>query len=115
MMERDQLVQRATEYAQAHGLELGQELGFGVHGIVFTAKSQSETGRSVLECAIKVHRREAEYCRERDIYLRLQEHAVTAIRGCHVPHLVRHDDDRWVIEMTLGQSPIRSRFRWSLS
>jgi hypothetical protein len=80
---------------------LGEQLGLGVHGIVFVVKIQGEPGRS----AIKVHEREKAYCRERDVYLRLQYHGVTDIRGCHVPQLLRYDDELWVIEMEVVTRP----------
>ena len=36
-MSREDLVHRAEEYAARNGLVLGRQLGFGVHGIVFSA------------------------------------------------------------------------------
>jgi hypothetical protein len=64
-------------------------------------KSQPETGVS----AIKVHERQREYCRERDVYLRLREFEITEIRGCAVPEMLRSDDELWVIEMTVVTRP----------
>jgi hypothetical protein len=64
-------------------------------------ESQTVTGKS----AIKVHEREADYCRERDVYLRLGECDVTAVRGCAVPELLDYDDELWVIEMTVVTRP----------
>src|SRR5207245_9261064 len=55
--------------------------------------------------ALKVHERDKEYRRERDVYLRLQEHRVTDIRGCHVPEMIAFDDELWVIAMTLVARP----------
>src|SRR5438552_53360 len=100
-MSRADLHRRVQDYARQHRLELGEHLGFGVHGIVFAAKYQTKGGR----CALKVHEREKEYRRERDVYLRLQEHGLTAIRGCNVPELITFDDGLWVIEMTLVSRP----------
>jgi hypothetical protein len=73
MAKKHELVRRADRYAQRRGLVLADQLGFGIHGIVFVAESQTDPGRR----AIKVHEREAPYCRERDVYLRLQEHRVS--------------------------------------
>jgi len=80
---------------------IGEQLGFGLHGIVFAAKYQTKGGR----LALKVHERDKEYRRERDVYLRLQEHAVTKIRGCSVPEMIGFDDELCVIEMTLVDRP----------
>src|SRR5213592_847154 len=100
-MSKTDLARRAEAYAIRNGLELGLELGSGVHGIVFSAENQSEGGRS----ALKVHGQETCYRRERDVYLRLTENAVTTILGCNVPELLRYDDTSWVIEMTVVARP----------
>lgn len=100
-MDRSGLRHRAREYANREGLTLGNELGSGVHGIVFYAKSHTEEGR----LAVKVHERGTDYGRERDVYLRLSEHDVTEIHGCKVPELVGYDDELWVIEMTVVTRP----------
>jgi hypothetical protein len=52
-----------------------------------------------------VHRREPGYVRERDVYLRLREVGVESIHGCRVPLLLSHDDELWVIEMTVVERP----------
>jgi len=95
---------RVADFAARHGLVLGQQLGYGMHGTVFLAESQGEIGAAA-GSAVKVHRRELEYLRERDIYLRLRERGVVNIRNCRVPQLLRHDDDLWIIEMTLVKRP----------
>jgi hypothetical protein len=102
---KDELVRRAREYTQRHSLALGGELGFGVHGIVFVTESQPEKGPAAAQSAIKVHQREPDYRRERDIYLRLREHGVSEIRGCHVPELLRYDDELHIIEMCVVSRP----------
>jgi hypothetical protein len=101
MMGRTELVERAEEYCRRKGLALAQQLGFGVHGIVFSVRSQSETGRR----AIKAHERQADYHRERDAYLRLEEHGIQTIRDCAVPRLLGFDDNLWIIEMTVVTRP----------
>lgn len=101
MSNRSELLHRAREYCEKNGLILGEPLGSGVHGSVFAIESQTEKGR----LAIKVHEREREYCRERDVYLRLREFEVTDIRGCAVPEMLRCDDELWVIEMTVVARP----------
>ena len=100
-MDKTDLLRRAYEFAHRNGLTLGDQLGAGVQGIVWSAKSQSEEGR----LAVKVHKQEPDYCRERDAYLRLREHKTTSIRGCNVPELVDYDDELWIIQMTVVARP----------
>jgi hypothetical protein len=100
-----ELVRRAEEYAQRRGRTLGERLGAGVHGIVFATESQPEKDASVLRSAIKVHERGPDYARERDVYLRLKDNGVAAIRGCHVPQILHYDDELWVLEMTVVKRP----------
>lgn len=101
MPTKEELIRRADLYAQRHALVLGEQLGFGVHGIVFVATSKAKPGR----VAIKIHEREVSYRQERDVYLRLREHGVSQVRGCHVPRLLRYDDELWVIEMGIVIRP----------
>jgi hypothetical protein len=56
-MDKSDLVRRCQEFADRHGWTLGEELGAGVQGIVFSVKSQAEQGR----LAIKAHNQEAGY------------------------------------------------------
>jgi hypothetical protein len=105
MARKDELVSRAQEYAQRNALTLGDELGFGVHGIVLSAESQIKTGATPTRSAIKVHEQEPCYRRERDIYLRLKEHDLREICGCTVPELIEYDDTLWIIEMSLVSPP----------
>jgi hypothetical protein len=100
-MDRSDLVRRCHEFANRHGLALGEELGAGVQGIVISAKSQAEEGRF----AIKAHKQEPDYFRERDAYLRLQSLGITEVRGCNVPELITHDDELWIIVMTVVARP----------
>jgi hypothetical protein len=101
MSNRLDVLRRAHDYAKRKGVPLGAPLGSGVHGSVFVIASQTEIGRS----AIKSHEHEQDYCRERDVYLRLKESGVTEIRGCAVPELLGYADDLWVIEMTVVSRP----------
>jgi len=55
--------------------------------------------------ALKAHRNEADYGRERDVYLRLSQRQITEIRGCRVPELLEYDDNLLVIEMTIVTRP----------
>ncbi len=101
MPTKEELIRRADRYARKHGLVPGEPLGFGVHGIVLVAASKNKPGRA----AIKVHEREESYCRERDVYLRLRDHAINQIRSFHVPQLLRYDDRLWVVEMEIVTRP----------
>lgn len=100
-MDYPDLLRRCDEFAARIGLTLGERLGAGVQGIVFSAKSQAEEGRF----ALKAHKQEADYLRERDAYLRLKSLGLTTIRGCNVPELVTYDDDLFCIVMTVVARP----------
>src|SRR5713226_5064562 len=101
MARKDELVRRAEEYAQQNDLRLGEQLGFGVHGIVLSAQCQVKTGGFLIRSAVKVHEQESGYRRERDIYLRLKKHGVKKICGCRVPQLLGYDDHLWIVEMSV--------------
>ncbi len=55
--------------------------------------------------AIKVYRRYSDFERERDVYFRLAEFEVTAVRGCQIPSMLAYDEELWAIEMSLVQPP----------
>jgi hypothetical protein len=105
MSPSDELLPRLTQYAQRHALILGEQLGYGMHGIVFVAKNQSGKSWTPMRFAVKVHRRELEYARERDVYLRLQQRGISTVRGCDVPQLLHFDDELQIIAMTLVKRP----------
>jgi hypothetical protein len=105
MTRKEELSRRAGEFTKRYGLALGEELGFGIHGIVFALESQTEPEGPTFHSALKVHEQEQGYRRERDGYLRLQSRQVRKIRGCEVPELLRHDDELWAIEMTIVTRP----------
>lgn len=75
------LSQRARAYASRRDIQLGRQLGLGTHGAVFAAESKLKPLRS----AIKIHKERDPYDRERSVYERLAEHAVSEIEGFHVP------------------------------
>lgn len=102
---KEESLRRAKEYADKHGLILGEELGHGMNGLVFSAEEQRRTpGRPRLS-AIKACHSEVEYERERDVYFRLQERGVKAVRKCKIPELLEYDDDLWIIDMTIVTRP----------
>lgn len=87
---------RAQQYAEAHGVVIEKNLGFGVQGAVYSTDRQT---------ALKVHDREQFYQRERDVYFRLQDCKVSEVCGCAVPRLISYDDRLCVIEMTIVKPP----------
>src|SRR5215469_9548296 len=94
---RHEVMGRALHFAGKHGRVLEEELGFGVHGIVWSTDQQS---------VIKVHgSQHLYYERERNIYLRLQEHNVTEVLGFHVPRLHAFDDELMALEIAIVQPP----------
>jgi hypothetical protein len=67
----DEVEVRAARYAAEHDLVLEEQLGYGVHGVVWSASRLSATGLGELS-AVKVHVPDRPYyARERDVYLRL--------------------------------------------
>src|SRR5262245_45761248 len=101
MIDRSELLRRASEYCRRAGLQLGPQLGFGVHGTAFSARNQSGSRRS----AVKIHEREQFYRRERDVYRRLADERVGAVLDFRVPRMLNADDELWVIEMTVVSPP----------
>jgi hypothetical protein len=98
-------MRRAQEYAHRNELGFVKELGFGVHGIVLSAESQIKLSGLRFPSAVKVHEGDVCYERERDIYLRLKDRGVNAIRGCAMPKLIGYDDKLWIIEMSVVTPP----------
>lgn len=106
-MSSDEVWERACAYAERNQLSLEDQLGFGIHGSVWTVQSHLQNGQA----AIKVFYRQATafeqspYQRERDVYLWLREQAVRSIRSCQVPKLLHHDDELLVIQMAIVTPP----------
>lgn len=97
----DILIQNALAYASKHRLRLAERLGFGIHGIIFVAEGNPETGNT----AIKAHGFVESYLRERDVYERLKHANVSNVLGFNVPQLIRIDDELRVIEMSIVKRP----------
>ena len=92
----EEAIEHARQYAANRGRQLTQELGRGYDGIVFATDRQT---------ALKALRYEPLFLRERDVYLRLQEHGIDEVQGCNVPRLVAWDDMQWVIEIEIVKPP----------
>jgi hypothetical protein len=89
------------EFAAKHQLEIGQRLGFGIHGTVYQAR---ELGTKRWT-AIKVHYELEHYLREFEVYVRLDEHGVDQVCGFWVPQLLRADEDLRILQMTIVERP----------
>jgi hypothetical protein len=92
----DDIVRRAGEYVEQNAVRLKNRLGFGKDGTVWATDTRN---------AIKVFRTPEPFRRELAAYERLAENEVSEILGFNVPQLVRVDEDRMVIEMTLVDRP----------
>ena len=88
-------------YAAQRQLQLGERLGFGIHGIIYVAEGKSAGGKT----AIKAHREMEPFRRELSVYLRLQEANVSKILDFNVHQLIRSDETLRVIEMSIVTRP----------
>jgi hypothetical protein len=95
------LIPNARIYATRHNLELGESPGSGKDGIVLIAKRKEKPGES----AVKVLREVGAYQREKQVYERLRQAAVTTLVGFNVPQLLGCDDVLHVVEMSVVQRP----------
>src|SRR5438876_22397 len=91
----------AQQYAHTRGITLREQLGFGIHGIVFSAEDNAKPGF----LAVKFHREDVSFERECRAYRRLQEKRVVRIRGFNVPQLLRVEKEWRAIEMTIVPQP----------
>lgn len=87
---------RAQLYILRRRAVIVSMLGFGSDGIVL----ETDGG-----AAMKAFEREASYRTELAVYRRLAEHRVEEVCGHNVPQLLGHDDELWVIEMSIVQPP----------
>ena len=101
IMPDELLIENARVYARRRQLQLAERLGFGIHGIVFSAENKSNFGKSV----VKIHRYEEPYLRELSIYQRLLDEGIGEIAGFNVPDLLDADDGLRIIEMSLVARP----------
>ena len=100
-MSDELLIENAQAYARKHELQLTERLGFGIHGIIFSAQHKSHLGKSVL----KAHRDEEPFLRELSIYERLMAEEVGEILGFNVPDFLGADEGLRIIEMSLVARP----------
>ncbi len=108
-MEEEDLLENVRAYASGHGLEIGERLGSGIHGIIQVVESKAQPGKT----ALKVHHDTDAYLRERRVYERLREAHVLRIFGFHVPQLVRFDDEP-MDRNDYRDAAFRAGFRWRI-
>lgn len=94
-------IQNAQSYASLYDLRLAERLGFGIHGTIFVAENNTKAGKTAIKALNSVEF----YLRERNAYQRLQAVGITDIAGFNVPQLIRFDDERQVVEMTIVVRP----------
>jgi hypothetical protein len=97
----ESLLAQARLYASCHQLEIGAPLGSGKDGIVMAAKRNAKPA----EVAIKVHRFDELYQREKEAYGRLKTCGISKVRRFHVPQFIASDDILRVIQMTIVARP----------
>lgn len=91
----------ARQYALTRGVALGEQLGFGIHGIVFAAEDNAKPAFF----AVKFHREDVPFERECRAYQRLRDKRVARILDFNVPQLLRIDEEWNAIEMTIVPRP----------
>ena len=79
----ESLTVNAQSFAARRQLEIAERLGSGKDGTVFVAKGKIATAR----VAIKAHRFEELFFREKLAYQRLRKMRISSIRGFNVPEL----------------------------
>jgi hypothetical protein len=97
----ENLIVNAQSYATRRQLEIAEQLGSGKDGTVFVAKRKMANAK----VAIKVHRFEEIYLREKLAYERLRKLEISSIRGFSVPEMADFDDNLRVLEMTIVKRP----------
>src|SRR5213594_4171329 len=97
----ENLIPNARHYAARRQIELAEQLGSGKDGIVLACRLKAKPGK----VAIKVHRFEELYQREKQVYERLSSLGIISVLGFNVPELVASEDDLRIIEMTIVKRP----------
>ena len=97
----EKLLGDARLYASAHRLEIAEPLGSGKDGIVVAARRKENAA----DVAIKVHRFDEMYQRERQAYERLRSRGISDVLGFNIPQFIASDDAFRVIEMTIVARP----------
>jgi hypothetical protein len=97
----ESLLANVRLYAARHQLEIAEPLGSGKDGLVIAAKRKEKPAH----VAVKVHRFEESYQREKVAYQRLRDRGIREVLGFNVPQFTASDDNLRVIEMTIVTRP----------
>jgi hypothetical protein len=97
---RGEMEDRSSVYAEREHLTYDEELGCGVHGIVFSTSRKS---------AAKVHGHEQAHLTERDVYHRLERACIRQVHEFSSPRLLAAAALR-IIEMTIVRPPFALDF-----
>jgi hypothetical protein len=89
-----------SHYAELSNAEVISELGYGVDGVVWLLERR-DTGRF----AVKIHRHNEAYQREKAAYQRLKGMNVAEVLGIEIPQLLNWSDEMRAIEMTTVNRP----------
>jgi hypothetical protein len=95
------LIVNAQSYAARRQLEIAERLGSGKNGTVFVAKRKKATAK----VAVKAHRFEELYFREKLAYQRLGKLEINSIQGFNVPEMADFDDNLRILEMIIVKRP----------
>ncbi|MGE0760628.1 MAG: hypothetical protein AB7O38_26690 [Pirellulaceae bacterium] len=85
-------LERLFGYVKEHNRVLGEVLGSGNEGLVYSTTTRS---------AIKVYRHGELYENERNVYFRIRDRELKSVEGFHIPKLLHWSDEHWVIEMSI--------------
>ena len=102
----ESLIPNIRAYAVERQLQIAEPLGSGKDGIVLVGKSRIAPAR----VAIKAHRFNELYFREKAVYRRLQEKRTHSVLGFNVPELLGFDDRLLILEMTIVKRPFALDF-----
>lgn len=89
-------IANAERYSQEQGIQLVDQLGAGLDGIVFSTDRGS---------AVKALRYRELHERERDVYLRLFDLGVTRVLRFKVPRYLSHHDELMIVETQIVSPP----------
>jgi len=97
----ESLIPNIRAYAADRHLQIAEPLGSGKDGIVLVSKSRTAPA----SVAIKAHRFEEPYFREKAVYRRLEEKRIYSVLGFNVPALLGSDDRMLILQMTIVRRP----------
>ncbi len=91
-----EILERCDEYCRRHSASAHELRGWGVDAFIWQTEGDK---------VLKVFRRERNYARERDVYLRLRQKSLYRLQGFSVPILAGFDDEVWVLEIGYVKPP----------